>query len=54
MGSLLKFRPRVKEIFVNDFVLRAQYDSDNGEWNLSALKIEIPLGVNEPDAAYLV
>ena len=44
LGSLLKFRPRVKEVFVDDFVLRAQCDSDNGEWNLSALKIQIPLG----------
>jgi hypothetical protein len=43
LGSLLKFRPRMKEVFVDDFVLRAQYDSDNGEWNLSALKIQIPL-----------
>jgi hypothetical protein len=43
LGSMLKFRPRVKEVFVDDFVLRAQYDSDSGEWNLSALKIQIPL-----------
>ena len=44
LGSLLKFRPRVKEVSVDDFVLRAQYDSDNREWNLSALKIQIPRG----------
>ncbi len=44
LGSLLKFRPRVKEIFVDDFVLRAQYDSDKGEWNLSAMKIQMPMG----------
>jgi hypothetical protein len=42
IGSLVRFRPRLKEIFINDFVLRAQYNTNNDEWNLSALKIEIP------------
>ncbi|MBN2018953.1 MAG: hypothetical protein JW749_01870 [Sedimentisphaerales bacterium] len=41
LGSLLRFRPRVKEIFVDDFVLRAQFDSDKGLWNLSSLKIQM-------------
>jgi hypothetical protein len=42
VGSLLKFRPRLKEIFVSDFVLRAQYDTDSGKWNLSSIKLEAP------------
>ena len=42
VGSLLRFKPRLREIFVNDFVLRAQYDTENGEWNLSSLKLEGP------------
>ena len=44
LGSLLTLRPRVKEIFVDDFTLRIQYDSNNGEWNLSAMKIQLPGG----------
>jgi len=44
-GSLLMFRPRVKEIFVDDFVLRAKYDIDKREWNLSALRIEMSRGI---------
>jgi hypothetical protein len=42
VGSLIRFRPRLKEIYVDDFVLRAQYDTDTGKWNLSELKIELP------------
>jgi hypothetical protein len=42
VGSLLRFRPRLKEIFVNNFVLGAQYDTDSGKWNLSSLKLEGP------------
>ncbi|MGA2093485.1 MAG: hypothetical protein ABSH16_08785 [Sedimentisphaerales bacterium] len=42
VGSLLKFRPRLKEIFVSDFVLRAQYDTDSGKWNLSSIKPAAP------------
>jgi len=42
IGSLIRFRPRLREIFVDDFVLRAQYDTNTEEWNLSALKIEMP------------
>jgi hypothetical protein len=41
-GSLLRFHPQVKEIYVNDFTLRALYDSNNGDWNLSAMKIQTP------------
>ena len=44
LGSLLTLRPRVKEIFVDDFTLRIQYDSNNEEWNLSAMKIQLPGG----------
>jgi hypothetical protein len=44
LGSLLMLRPMVKEIFVDDFTLRIQYDSSNGEWNLSAMKIQLPGG----------
>ncbi|MGD0596696.1 MAG: hypothetical protein ABSA64_04120 [Sedimentisphaerales bacterium] len=44
LGSLLTLKPRVKEIFVDDFTLRIQYDSNNGEWNLSAMKIQLPGG----------
>jgi hypothetical protein len=42
VGSLLRFKPRLKEIFVDNFVLRAQYDTDNGKWNLSSMKLEGP------------
>jgi hypothetical protein len=44
LGSLLMLRPRVKEVFVDDFTLRIQYDSNNGQWNLSAMKIQLPGG----------
>lgn len=44
LGSLLTLKPRVKEIFVDDFTLRIQYDSNNGQWNLSAMKIQLPGG----------
>lgn len=44
VGSLIKFRPRLKEIFVDDFVFKALYDSDSDKWNLSALKITMPKG----------
>jgi len=40
LGSLLTLRPRVKEVFVDDFTLRIQYDSNNGEWNLPAMKTQ--------------
>jgi len=45
VGSLMRFRPLLKEIFVKNFVLRALYDSDSGEWNLSALRVGMPRGV---------
>ena len=41
----------MKEIFVDDFTLRIQYDSNNGEWNLSAMKIQLPGGGSRPAAA---
>ena len=44
LGSLLMLRPRVKEVFVDDFTLRIQYDSNNGDWNLSTMKIQFPGG----------
>ncbi len=44
IGSLLTLRPRVKEIFVDDFTLRIQYDSNSGEWNLASMKIQLPGG----------
>jgi hypothetical protein len=42
LGSLLLFRPNLKVIEVNDFVLNAQYDLDTDRWNLSGLKIKPP------------
>lgn len=45
VGSLMTFRPRLREIYVDDFVLRTLYNSDSNEWNLSALRIEMPRGV---------
>jgi len=42
LGSLLLFRPNLKVIDVNDFVLNAQYDLDTDRWNLSGLKIKAP------------
>ncbi|MFH1371819.1 MAG: AsmA-like C-terminal region-containing protein [Planctomycetota bacterium] len=44
VGSLMTFRPRLKEIFVKYFVLRALCDSDSGRWNLSSLRVEMPGG----------
>lgn len=44
VGSLMRFRPRLREIYVDHFVLRDLYDSDSGRWNLSALRIEMPRG----------
>jgi hypothetical protein len=44
LASFLRFRPRVKEIFIDDFLLRAQFDSDKGQWNLSAMKVELKSG----------
>ena len=42
LGSLLLFKPRLKVIDVNDFVLNAQYDLDTDRWNVSGLKIRPP------------
>ena len=47
MGSLIRMKPRLKEIYVDDFTLKALYDSDSGEWNLSALKTGMPKGSGE-------
>jgi hypothetical protein len=44
LGSLLTLRPRVREIFVDDFTLRIQYDSNNGQWNLPAIKTQFAGG----------
>lgn len=41
-GSLLRFRPRLQVIDVNDFLFNAQYDLDTGWSNLSSLKINPP------------
>ncbi len=42
IGSLLLLGPRLKEIRINDFVFNAQYDLDTGQWNIAALKINVP------------
>jgi hypothetical protein len=42
--SLLTLSPKVKEVFIDDFTLRVQYDVNNGEWNLSGMKIEFAGG----------
>ncbi len=44
LGSLLKLRPRLKTIDVNDFVVNAQYNQDTHDWNISALKLKPPKG----------
>jgi hypothetical protein len=41
IGSLLLLRPRLKEIYINDFTFNAQYNSDTNRWNLAALKLEV-------------
>jgi len=46
LGSLLKLSPRLREIYVDDFVLRAQYDSDKRQWNLEAMKFAIQQGMS--------
>ncbi len=40
--SLMLFRPRLKEISVEDFSLNVQYDLDAGEWNVASIKIKPP------------
>ncbi|MFQ6035204.1 MAG: hypothetical protein ACE5NM_05075 [Sedimentisphaerales bacterium] len=42
LGSLLLLGPRLKEIHIRDFVFNAQYDLDTGQWNIAALKINVP------------
>ena len=44
LRSLLTLSPKVKEVFVDDFTLRIQYDSDNGVWNLSGMKMQFAGG----------
>jgi hypothetical protein len=44
LGSLLRLRPRLKAIDVNDFVVNAQYNQDTHQWNISALKLTPPKG----------
>ncbi|MBN2138987.1 MAG: AsmA-like C-terminal domain-containing protein [Sedimentisphaerales bacterium] len=41
-GSLLRLRPSLRQIDVNDFVFNAQYDVDTNRWNLSSLKLNFP------------
>ncbi len=40
LRSLLMLSPKLKEVFVDDFTLRVQYDADKGDWNLSGMKTE--------------
>ncbi|MGD0573316.1 MAG: hypothetical protein ABSB11_09910 [Sedimentisphaerales bacterium] len=44
LRSLLTLSPKVKEVFVDDFKLRIQYDSNSGEWNLSGMKAQFAGG----------
>jgi hypothetical protein len=44
LRSLLMLSPKVKEVFVDDFTLRIQYDSNSDEWNLSGMKVQLPGG----------
>ncbi len=44
LRSLLALSPKVKEVFVDDFTLRIQYDSNSGEWNLSGMKAQFAGG----------
>jgi len=44
IGSLLLLGPRIKEIRINDFVFNAQHDLDTDQWNLEALKFNVPKG----------
>jgi hypothetical protein len=43
-GSLLRRAPRATEIRLEDFLLDMQSDLDTGQWNLSALKLNLPRG----------
>jgi hypothetical protein len=47
LSSLLKLRPRLRELDVNDFVFNAQHDLEANLWNLSALRIGLPKGRSE-------
>ena len=42
--SLLRFKPRLSEIDIRDFVLDARYNLDNGHWNIGSLHINTPQG----------
>jgi len=42
LASILRLKPRLQRIDVNDFDFNAQYDTDTGRWNLSAMKIKPP------------
>ena len=44
LGSLLMLKPRLQEVRVSDFVVDAQYDVDEGRWNIGAFKLNIPKG----------
>jgi hypothetical protein len=47
-GSLLRRAPRATEIRVEDFLLDAQWDLDTGQWNVGALKLNLPKGNGGP------
>ncbi|MHC4744265.1 MAG: hypothetical protein ACYS8Z_20305, partial [Planctomycetota bacterium] len=42
VGSLFKLKPKLRQIDVNDFVFNAQYDLRSANWNLSAIKLDLP------------
>lgn len=44
LGSVMLFRPRLKEIRINDFVFNVQQDIDSGQWNTGSLKIKLGNG----------
>lgn len=44
IASLLRLKPRLKEIKVSRFLFNAQYDSDSGRWNLTPIEISFAMG----------
>ncbi len=43
--SVLTFRPRLKEINVDNFIFNVQHNLDSGEWNVGGFKLGAPRGV---------
>ena len=37
--SMLKFKPQLKRLRIEDFTLNAQYNNDTKQWNIVALKL---------------